>query len=88
MDNTWYEFIEWTGKMARRYGDTATDTDGRTWGWGQVICRVLYGPDWNDSPEFEQEYSVSPNLPAPEQVMKLIATWEDEWPECIERKAQ
>ena len=40
--------VDWTGRMARRYGGTVYDKSGKTWDWGQALCRECYGEDWNN----------------------------------------
>ena len=38
--------IKWIGRMARKYGATVWDKDGRWWDWGQALCREQYGREW------------------------------------------
>ena len=40
--------LDWMGRMARRYGRTVYDRDGKIWDWGQALCRECYGTDWID----------------------------------------
>lgn len=38
--------LAWTDRMARKYGGTVYEKNGKTWDWGQALCRECYGPDW------------------------------------------
>ena len=45
--------INWTSRMAEKYGgivyEKATkEMVGRSWDWGQALCRECYGLNWND----------------------------------------
>lgn len=40
--------LNWMGRMARRYGGTVHDKSGKTWDWGQALCRECYGENWNN----------------------------------------
>jgi len=40
--------LDWTDRMARRYGGTVYDKKGLRWDWGQALCRECYGEDWNN----------------------------------------
>ena len=39
---------DWISRMAEKYGGAVYDTNGKTWDWGQALCRECYGEDWND----------------------------------------
>ena len=84
--STWREVMGWLDRMVMKHGGVVTDVDGHMWDWGQATCRVLYGRDWSDSPEFKRDSDNPPDRPAPKRLMKLIADWENgEWPDCIEK---
>ncbi len=38
--------LRWTSRMAAKYGGTCYEKNGKTWDWGQALCRECYGPDW------------------------------------------
>lgn len=40
--------LEWTVRMAKRYGGTVYEKNGKTWDWGQALARECYGEDWNN----------------------------------------
>jgi len=44
--------LDWTVRMARKLGGTVYEKNGKTWDWGQALCRECYGNDWmNQVPE-------------------------------------
>lgn len=39
--------LELIDQLAKKYGPQVYDqTAGRTWDWGQAVCREAYGPRW------------------------------------------
>jgi len=40
--------LDWTSRMAKKYGGTVYEKNGKTWDWGQALARECYGEDWND----------------------------------------
>ena len=39
----------WISRMTKKYGGTVIDKEtGKTWDWGQALCRECYGIDWNN----------------------------------------
>lgn len=40
--------IEWIKRMGRRYDGIVYEKNGKTWDWGQALCRECYGPDWSN----------------------------------------
>ena len=39
--------VDWTSRMAEKYGGVVYDKSGKVWDWGQALCRECYGKDWN-----------------------------------------
>ena len=72
--------VEWTSRMARRYGGIVYDDEtGRQWDWGQALCREVYGPDWMNSPEFKKMDEAGGPFAAD---VKAAEAWEaGAWPE-------
>jgi len=40
--------IEWAKRMTKLYGETITDKSGKTYDWGQALCREQFGIDWEN----------------------------------------
>lgn len=40
--------LAWLDRMTDKYGATVYEKNGKTWDWGQALCRECYGEDWND----------------------------------------
>ena len=84
MHQTWVEISDWITYMSKVYGGTVTDIEGRTWDWGQALCRVIYGVNWNTDPEFERDNMKAPEEPAPTMAINLVKKWNTgEWPKEI-----
>ena len=75
--------IDWIDRMATRYGGIVYDLElGRSWDWGQALCRQVYGPDWMHN----SEYLANGDDPSYEAV-EAAREWEaGSWPEWAERR--
>ena len=63
--------------MAKKYGGTVYDVEGKSWDWGQALCRETYGVDWMQDPEFNyNEETITPEMPAPERLYQNAKLWE------------
>jgi hypothetical protein len=40
--------LDWTWRMARKYGGIVYEKNGHCWDWGQALARECYGENWND----------------------------------------
>lgn len=40
--------LGWIDRMCDKYGGTCREKNGKTWDWGQALCRLCYGSDWNN----------------------------------------
>jgi len=40
--------LDWTSRMTQRFGGTCYEKNGKTWDWGQALCRLCYGEGWNN----------------------------------------
>ncbi len=68
--------LDWTERMAQKYGGTVYDKSGETWDWGQALCRECYGKDWNN---------VVPESPSWDDIAKA-RKWEDgQIPDWVEQ---
>ncbi len=70
---SWNFIIGWVERMTMRFGGTVYDENGKTWDWGQALCRELHGEDWPNSPDYsninEMEYP-------PDYVIQACENWE------------
>ena len=73
---TWQYIIDWTVIMARKYGGTVYEHDGKQWDWGQALCRETYGRDWMKNAEFIQNEEIPPENAAPEKFVSDAKKWE------------
>jgi len=69
--------INWIFRMTQKYGATVLDKNGKTWDWGQALCRECYGEDWNDNPNL-------PDTPSWEDVSKAKRCEEKLWDWILE----
>lgn len=85
--STWQYLIGWTSRMGNKYGGTVYDSEtGKTWDWGQAICREMYGPDWMKSEHFHRDEEIPPDEPAPRNNVKRCKEWEaGDWPDWVDR---
>jgi hypothetical protein len=45
--------LDWISRMTDKFGGTCreketSETVGKSWDWGQALCRLCYGEDWNN----------------------------------------
>ncbi len=69
--------IDWTSRMAKRYGGTVYDKNGQRWDWGQALCRECYGEDWNN--EIERLDIETPSLEDIDRAKRWEAGELPEW---------
>ena len=71
--------LNWTVRMALKHGGTVYEKGGKTWDWGQALCRECYGEDWMD---------VVPETPTWDDIARA-KRWEDgDVPEWVRRHKQ
>ena len=84
---TWEWLINWTGRMAQKYGGTVWEKSGKWWDWGQAICREMYGLHWNESEGFKIVSNQDDSAPVPLEVIKRAEEWEKgEWPNWVDKE--
>jgi hypothetical protein len=68
------EYIcDWVRRMALTYGGIVKGEDGKTYDWGQALCREQYGDDPKDWPD----------IPSYLDLLRA-KKWEGgEWPEWV-----
>jgi len=76
LHDTWAYLIEWVSRMSRAHGGTVHDINGKSWDWGQALCRDLYGEDWMKEAEFNAICEIDPHDPAPDYVVDRAREWE------------
>jgi len=69
--------LDWTERMAKKYGGTVYEKNGKTWDWGQALCRECYGVDWMNK---------VPETPTWEDVARAKKWEEDEIPSWVDTK--
>ena len=73
---TWQYIIDWTSRMAMKYGGTVKDEEGYTWDWGQALMREMYGTAWMENPAFKFEDAKDANEPLDQEVVNRAIKWE------------
>lgn len=79
---TWQYLIDWCSVMAERYGSSTCweketeDLCAKQWDWGQAMCRLAYGRDWMNHPDFARCNEISPEESAPQELMAAAKEWE------------
>jgi len=86
LHSSWRFLVDWTGRMARKYGGTVYDKEtGKTWDWGQALAREMYGPNWNNDPDFLEESEKDPHEPCNREVVERAKRWEaGDFPEWVD----
>ncbi len=70
---SWNIFFDLLGEFAHKYGGSIYDCEARkTWDPGQFACRLVYGPNWNDDPRFQQDDALSDEEPVPRNTIELM----------------
>lgn len=73
---TWQYIIDWTMRMANKYGGIVRDKEGFTWDWGQALMREMYGTEWMVHPAFNFENEKNANEPLNQEVVNRAIKWE------------
>ena len=76
--------IDWTNRMAWKFGGTVYEVDGgKSWDWGQALCREVYGKGWSNDPQFLADDEL-PDVP--DWFVEAAQKWEaGEWPAWSEK---
>ena len=71
--------LDWIYKMADKYGGICYEKNGKSWDWGQALCRLCYGADW-------QNYIVKNDITTPswDDLEKGQRWFEGETPEWFD----
>ena len=69
--------LDWTTRMARKHGGTVYEKQGKSWDWGQALCRECYGPDWNN---------IVPETPTWNDIARAKRWEEGEIPEWVNQE--
>jgi len=40
------EMFKWIDNMNEKFGPEVTSVEGKTFDWGQALCREIFGPNW------------------------------------------
>ena len=80
---------DWISRMAHKYNGIVYEKEteekvGKQWDWGQALCREIYGPGWNDDPQFKEDGENG--APFMEHVIVAIRWENGEWPEWVDRE--
>lgn len=80
VENPCSRFVcNWINRMAGRFGGTVVERGtGKTWDWGQALCREQFGPNWVD--ELRRRHLED----ADETSVEIARRWEGgEWPAWV-----
>lgn len=75
--------LDWIDRMAKHYGGTVYDKNGKRWDWGQALCRECYGEDWNT-----EIGRLNVQTPSPEDIDRAKRWEEGELPEWFLNQAK
>jgi len=73
--------LDWTYRMAMKYGGTVYEKNGKRWDWGQAICREQYGPNWSHLPEGEL-----PETPTNDDIVRMVEWEEGDIPDWVDQE--
>ncbi len=77
MHYSWHYLADWTGRMAEKHGGTVYDKNGKTWDWGQALCREMHGAEWMTDPDYLAINEIPATEPAPKEVVDTARRWLD-----------
>jgi len=78
----WNWLVDWIKRMADSFGGSVYDTEtGKTWDWGQAICREVYGPNWMHEADY-LAVDIEDTDSVPDDIVSAALAWErGNWPE-------
>ncbi len=86
--HTWDFLIQWTSRMAMKFGGAVYDHEGNTYDWGQALMREIYGKDWMSNEDFKLMDAKDSTEPVPNDIILRAANWEtgdsDQWPSWVD----
>jgi len=68
--------LDWTLRMATKYGGIVRDTEGKIYDWGQALARECYGPNW---------VRVVPEAPTRSDILRATQWEGGDWPDWVEK---
>ncbi|RPI49301.1 MAG: hypothetical protein EHM49_10120 [Deltaproteobacteria bacterium] len=66
--------IDWIYRMSKAYGGIVHSKEGKTYDWGQALCRECYGSDW---------IKLVGENPTPSDVIRAQEWEAGNWPEWV-----
>jgi len=74
--------------VMKRYGGSIYDPRcGKCWDPGQAMCAEIYGPGWNDDPQFLRDTEIESDQPCPKHMLegaRRLAYGKSEWATPLE----